>query len=344
METEEFKLPKQIERILAETAFYFTSKKELLFAEVVTNSKYTTELGVDYDNWDGGEHGHAIHLQLPREIYYKTIDDSQNIANTIRDVFNKVMNISNEHFSNVFVELLAEPIQSNWRSESGLLHDTSSPTLKPIVPSTNTSSIWKEGCIRAFFSHKDNTKQKVQALADQLMQYKISGFVAHTGITPTKEWQSEIENALRLMDCLIIYLTEDFQNSDWTDQEVGFALGRNIPVFTIRMGKDPYGFFGKWQGIQGVDKKTPELANEVRQYIYNHPKLKSQSTEVLISAFENSGSWAESERLMVMLQKIDSMPSMLIDRIEQAYKNNSQVRDCYYVQKYITGMIKQLRN
>jgi hypothetical protein len=40
-------------------------------------------------------------------------------------------------------------------------------------------------------------------------------------------------------------------------------LGLNKLIIPIRLGSDPYGFMGKYQGLQGNKKTTDDLANEL---------------------------------------------------------------------------------
>jgi TIR domain len=82
-------------------------------------------------------------------------------------------------------------------------------------------------------------------------------------IKPNRDWQNEIEKALNSMDCLIALLTPTFHESYWTDQEIGFALGRNVPIISVRIGKDPYGFIGKLQGFQAKGKRANEITEEI---------------------------------------------------------------------------------
>jgi len=51
------------------------------------------------------------------------------------------------------------------------------------------------------------------------------------------------------MDAFVALLTEEFHDSDWTDQEVGFALGRTVPVIAVKLDMDSYGFIGKFQAV-----------------------------------------------------------------------------------------------
>src|SRR3989338_10334905 len=51
------------------------------------------------------------------------------------------------------------------------------------------------------------------------------------------------------MEAFVALMTEDFHESDWTDQEVGCAFGRGVPIIAIKLGRDPYGFIGKFQAL-----------------------------------------------------------------------------------------------
>jgi hypothetical protein len=60
-------------------------------------------------------------------------------------------------------------------------------------------------------------------LKEELGRFGVSAFVAHEDILATRKWQNEIENAHRSMDAFAALMTDDFHDSDWTDQEAGFA-------------------------------------------------------------------------------------------------------------------------
>ena len=115
------------------------------------------------------------------------------------------------------------------------------------VESNLNPTFWKDGCLKLFISHLASDKDNAQQLKEKLEQYAISGFVAHSDIQPTKEWQNEIELALETCDSLIALLIPEFHKSKWTDQEIGMALGRNILIIPIKNGQNPYGFIGKFQ-------------------------------------------------------------------------------------------------
>jgi TIR domain len=113
-------------------------------------------------------------------------------------------------------------------------------------------SIWRPGLVRLFISHRDSHKRQATSLADALEPLGISSFVAHETIEPTKEWRREIMNGLETMEIMLVFLTDDFQESPWTNQEVGFALGRGIPIVSLKMAiRDPPGFISHEQALRG---------------------------------------------------------------------------------------------
>ncbi|MHC4745639.1 MAG: toll/interleukin-1 receptor domain-containing protein, partial [Planctomycetota bacterium] len=108
----------------------------------------------------------------------------------------------------------------------------------------DTPPFWGDGKLRVFLSHISAHKVFAAELQAALSELGISAFVAHEDIEPDSEWQDEIEKALRTCDALVALLNPDFHVSNWTDQEVGYGLGRGIPVYSVRLGMNPYGLFG----------------------------------------------------------------------------------------------------
>ena len=203
--------------------------------------------------------------------------------------------------------------------------------------------LWKPGYLRLFLSHKDGYKKQAVQFKEAMDLYGGSCFVAHEDIEPTREWQNEIKKALFSMDVLIALMTEDFSNSNWTDQEVGVAIGRKVTIVSVNLGLVPYGFIGKFQALPGAQKDVKTLAKKVYGLLWSIPALKARLTESLVTRFEASESFAHADILMGYLEKIENAPPAIIDRLEKAPKKNSQVHDSFCVQKKLPPLIKSLR-
>jgi hypothetical protein len=133
-------------------------------------------------------------------------------------------------------------------------------------------SFWDNDNLKVFISHLSKDKVKASRLSNELNKYNISSFVAHEDIEPNEEWLKCIEDALMTMDVLVALVTEEFDKSKWTAQEIGFALGRNIPVISIKNGMDPFGFFGQKQAIPGTGRTPAEITKDIISIIGKIPE------------------------------------------------------------------------
>jgi hypothetical protein len=162
--------------------------------------------------------------------------------------------------------------------------------------------IWKpqffvgERFFRMFISHTSQHKVEVAALKAALAGRGVAGFVAHEDISPTDEWVRVIESALAGCDALLAYLTPDFKGSNWTDQEVGIAVGRGKLILPVRVGADPHGFVGKWQAIQGQGLDPHRLAKRVVEIVQAHPLSRQRYAEAMIERFCNAGSYDDARK------------------------------------------------
>jgi TIR domain len=137
---------------------------------------------------------------------------------------------------------------------------------------------------RLFISHISADKNKATRLKKELVPFGIIGFVAHEDIRPTLVWQYEIERALHVMDGFVAFHTVGFKDSVWTQQEVGFALGRGIKIISFKDGEDPTGFIGKRQALPRRNRAAKIIASEINQLLLNDPlttdRLKAAQAEL----------------------------------------------------------------
>ena len=211
-----------------------------------------------------------------------------------------------------------------------------------IMIETNLEQLWGQGAVRVFISHKAEDKKLATKIKSQLAYYGIASFIAHEDIEPLKEWELEIERALFSMDLLIALLTEKFSDSNWTDQEIGVAIGRKVPIVPIRMGKDPYGFIGKYQAIQWDDGNR--IGDEIFGLILKENNLKDSAKDAYIDALAKAGSFAEAKTLAKYLPKIDKLSPNQIENLIQTYHDNSQVFHSFGFREGLASSFNRLFN
>jgi len=200
---------------------------------------------------------------------------------------------------------------------------------------------WRKRMFRLFISHLATEKVFAAELQEALLAYGISSFVAHNDIEPTLEWQTQIETALATCDSLVALLHADFHRSNWTDQEIGFAMGRGLPVFAVRCGQDPYGFIGRFQGFNGAKKTAGALAKELFEAYRKNKQTQKRIGEVLVSLFEESGSFAFAKTRIGYLEELEVWDRSFVHRIEAAANSNSQIEGSWGVPERVQKLAKK---
>lgn len=202
---------------------------------------------------------------------------------------------------------------------------------------------WRKRMFRLFISHLSAEKVFAAQLQEALLNYGISGFVAHNDIEPTLEWQSQIEMALATSDSLVALLHPAFHQSNWTDQEIGFAMGRGLPVFAVRFGQDPYGFIGRFQGFAGNGKTSDALARELFDAYRKHKQTQKRMGEVLLNLFEDCGSFASAKARIGYLEQLEVWDTNFVPRLEAALQANSQISGSWGVPERVHALAKKWR-
>ena len=177
-------------------------------------------------------------------------------------------------------------VNSKWVYSKELLGNEPDATILKIadergVPHNNVvaeagrtleAAFWEAFHFKLFLSHLSSFKATTGQLQAALRKFGISAFVAHVDIEPTREWQNEIEAGLHSMDALVAILVPGFKESNWTDQEVGVAVGRGVLIIPVIKGLNPYGFISKYQGLSASGKKVRDVADELFRILANSPK------------------------------------------------------------------------
>jgi len=202
-------------------------------------------------------------------------------------------------------------------------------------------SFWRPNHFKLFLSHNSSIKSKITIVRDELFNYGITSFVAHDDIEPTKEWQTEIELALKTMNALVAFITTDFHTSNWTDQEIGYALGTNKLVIPIKIEHDPYGFISKNQALQGKGKEPRVISREIFNILLKHEKTNETMNDCLVNKFENSSSFSEAHANYELLSKISIIENHLLKRISKALINNYQISKAYGLPDKIASLLKK---
>jgi len=318
-----YEIPRNMHRYLKRISTEYKRGENVDLASVIDGSRYKTLEETSYDNWNGGMDGHDLVLFVPDELMgYIPLDDQQDIQNKLREDLNKASSAAqNEFINDVHFEYLDE----------GDDEISNAPSLNTPFTSQNAKDrIWKSDTIKLFISHRDTHKADAHKLAEYLTNFGVSSFVAHDSIEPDEEWQGEIEKALQSMDVLLALITDDLFDSPWTNQEIGFALGRSIPIVSIKVSRtDPVGFINKRQAINGKADSPQENAKKIWATIEKRLSGKPIFKKAIIQRFINSDSFKEAKERFGSVAKLESLTEDQVAALISAFNSNNQISGSY---------------
>lgn len=207
----------------------------------------------------------------------------------------------------------------------GVVMNVEPDEVATITGSDTDGGNWKVGYARVFLSHSAHHKQFVGEVADELAVVGVHGFVAHDTIAYSKPWQSQIEQALRSMQAFVALVHPEFNESPWCHQEAGWALGRRVPHFVVRMGANPLGFLASDQWPSGEGRSAKEIAALVSEWLSDLPELGSSIVDGLLSALETAGNYYDAEAKAERVAALGSLTDEQFDRLDRIWWSNDQL-------------------
>lgn len=314
-----FQLPNRIGRLLMTLSKIYMDRGDSQKRRLIVNSKATVQEDqerVFSESLERTIYGHTLHLDIPENLYPSDWEDRVALQDQIKNDISEAINIPDEYVSAVFLEL-EEREDRDWRLESGVLLPRKRSTTREAA-----ERIWGSEGYRVFLSHKAEAKAEAAGLKERLAVFGVSAFVAHADIHPTKQWQEEIENALASMDAFLALLTKDFHESDWTDQEVGYALDRGVPLIAVKLGRDPYGFIGRFQALAC---KWDDASLRIVKLLIKQPRM----LDCYIAALPKCRSFEEGNLLSKLLPDIEELDARRVELLIAASNGNTNVRESY---------------
>jgi hypothetical protein len=300
-------------------------------AGLVAKSKFQIIPEFEYDNWDGGQFGHKVDVCVPRDLFLDVVDDKDRYIDKIKSSLDSLYSFNNEYICCVDLRAM-EP------QECGVvgIQDVVINNKIPSVDSDDIVRIWdKPENLRVFISHRDLDKIEASLIKSELTKYNVSCFVAHMDIDVSEEWLKEILRGLQTMDVFVTYMTNSFFESVWTNQEVGFALGRNIPIIPIKNMKNPEGFVSI---LQAQKYEKSNFCFDFISFVIESRSLpgwlKSKLIDGLVASLGDSSSWGESAAVYKLLKKASSLTDRQVEGVVNAFNSNSQVNQCIAVGGY----------
>lgn len=333
-----FQLPSSILSYLERLKIEYDRSEDRLLSQIVTSKVYVRRGIKEHDDWNlrAYVYGHDVLFFLPDHVFKQLeLEKEKSCCEKICKGLNKCNSFEYEFFNEVFFEVEDE---NNWEYQHAVSLDKR-PQVEP-----DALSIWQPGQIRLFVSHRDGHKKEAKKLSEALEGYGISAFLAHDEIEPTATWQNEILKGLETMEVMLVFMTDDLHDSEWTNQEIGFALGRGVPILSLKLETaDPKGFIGSEQALKGDLQDPAASASRIYKLVVKKLDNKSRLQSALISAFIDSPCFEEAKKRFNRLNKvIDSISEEEEQKIIDGFKENNQLHDAFYLNNKYKRLINFL--
>lgn len=153
----------------------------------------------------------------------------------------------------------------------------------------------------------------------------IHGFVAHDTMEYSKPWQAQIEQALRSMQALAALVHPEFNSSAWFQQEVGWALGRRVPRYAVRMDANPTAFVDSDQWPSGVGQTAKQVATVIATWVSALPELRSTVLDGLLNALQSAGNYFDAGATAERIAALGTISDADFERLDGVWWTNDQL-------------------
>lgn len=204
-----------------------------------------------------------------------------------------------------------------------------------------------------FISHSTYDLSYVNDLTSELEFLGFKVFVAHRDIEPSAEWLDEIVAALKSYEIFIAYITNNFKNSAWCDQESGIAYVHNRKIIPIIAEKKmiPYGFLNKYQkfGIYSERSLHPYrwsriIASKIFDLLYKDSLFKSKLRESVFGVVPLVSNFYFANALFNKLPMLEPFSKDEIIRIIGESNTNRQIYEAGEAIDVLRDFIKRYEN
>ncbi len=140
-----------------------------------------------------------------------------------------------------------------------------------------------------------------------------------------KPWQNQIEIALRTAEAFVGLVHEPFNSSNWCQQEIGWAKGRALPEFYIRLGADPTGFAGSMQWPSMHGRSAKEVATKIVEWLERTTDFTNRIVDGLMEALEQASDYYSAEAAAKRVTSLGALTEASWARLAAAFWANDQV-------------------
>jgi hypothetical protein len=183
--------------------------------------------------------------------------------------------------------------------------------------------------IAAFLSYSHHDKELAGRIKTRLERFGFDGFLAHEDIAPSEDWEKEILRQLQACDVFVAVLTDYFDESDWTHQEIGIAYGRGpiMPIMVpVSVDSKPVGFFKRFQAVSLDPEDLEDACRKIAKSVADkNEKLGVEIRSALIGSLESADSFDQAGTRASRLRHLGGLSADEANRLLRVAATNPQV-------------------
>jgi len=176
-----------------------------------------------------------------------------------------------------------------------------------------------------FASHLSKERRFLGEVAEELKRFHVEMFVAHDSIPMDAPWGHQIVEALNRCHAGAVFIHPGLHESFYCMQEVGWMLGRGVPIARLMFGESPKGLLGKLQGRPLVGRKPNEVGAAILDWAVERNNLTPNLAESLTLALHGSRSFRHTDAVWSRLKNIPELSLRQLERVLLAAELNGQV-------------------
>ncbi len=198
--------------------------------------------------------------------------------------------------------------------------------------------------VPAFLSYSSKDKILAGKVKKALEEFGFDVFLAHDSISPSVEWQREILKQVRNRKVFIALLTNAFDESEWTDQETGFAIAKRAVMVPLDVEKGPSGFLKSYQAIRLDSSDIEETCFKIAKSVASRSeRFGKEIRAVLIKNLGDAESYDGAGSIASKLRQIDGLTSEEINQLLMLASENSQVYESGSASTHLRQLISKHR-
>lgn len=194
-----------------------------------------------------------------------------------------------------------------------------------VADSTTASAGGEPSRLLLFASHLSSQRAFVGQVELGLKEAGITLFVAHDSIPIDADWQPEIADALRRCDAAVAFVHKGLHDSYYCMQEVGWLLGRGVPIARLLFDEAPKGLLGEKQGINARVMSATDVTTAVVDYVAAKPELQPQLATSLVHAMKDSVAFRVTDLAWFRLRELEDLTLQQSTTLLEAAEEQDQV-------------------